>query len=52
MEFSSKLLIWWLYGKKDCPSCEKESAFLEDREESIADWNAHVERERAFHGLP
>ena len=51
MEFSEELEIWWLYGKKGCPFCEKESAFLEGREESAQDWNAHVERERAFHGL-
>ena len=52
MEFSEELEIWWLYGKKGCSFCERESAFLAGCEESAADWNRHVENERVIHALP
>ena len=51
MEFSEELEIWWLYGKRGGSFCERESAFLAGREESIEDWNRHVENEKVIHEL-
>ena len=51
MEFSEELEIWWLYGKRGCSFCERKSAFLAGREESIEDWNRRVENERVIYGL-
>lgn len=45
LEYSSRLELWWQYGKNGCHFCETFTAALDDLDESIIDWNTRVQND-------